>query len=192
MALNIAREIAVLKSMTVGQLREKYHAVFGEPTEAGNKDFLFKRIVWRIQSQAEGDLSERARKRAAEIARDADIRMTIPRPPKLSAGAELRTVAAPAALGDNRLPILGTPDHLPETPLDCWAVRYAAATAAAIAIAAVSTRRIVSPRLMQVPWARCSSSSSVGDRPPSGPMMTARARGDCTAICESGALGGVA
>ena len=108
MALNIAKEIAVLKSMTVGQLREKYQTVFGEPTQAGNKDFLFKRIVWRLQSQAEGDLSERARKRAAEIARDADIRMTIPKPPKLSAGAELRTVAAPAALGDNRLPIPGT------------------------------------------------------------------------------------
>lgn len=96
MALNVAKEIAALKSMTVGQLREKYQTVFGEATQAGNKDFLFKRIVWRLQSLAEGDLSERARKRAAEIARDADIRMTIPRPPKTSAGAELRTVAAAA------------------------------------------------------------------------------------------------
>jgi hypothetical protein len=108
MALNVAKEIAALKSMTVGQLRERYEEVLGEPTHAANKDFLFKRIIWRLQSLAEGDLSERARRRAAEIARDADIRMTIPRPPKTSAGAEHRTVAAPPALGDSRLPTPGT------------------------------------------------------------------------------------
>ncbi len=108
MALNIAKEIAALKNMTVGQLRVRYEEVFGEATRVGNKDFLFKRIIWRLQSLAEGDLSERARRRAAEIARDADIRMTMPRPPKTSPGAEIRTAAAPAPLGDNRLPTPGT------------------------------------------------------------------------------------
>lgn len=52
---------------------EKYEEVFGEPTRAGNKDFLFKRIAWRIQSLAEGDLSERARRRADALARDAAV-----------------------------------------------------------------------------------------------------------------------
>ncbi len=32
---------------------------FWEPTRAANKDFLFKRLARRIQSLAEGDLSER-------------------------------------------------------------------------------------------------------------------------------------
>lgn len=96
MAMNVGKELADLKQMSVRELREKYRTVFGEPTQAGNKDFLLKRIIWRLQSLAQGDLSERARRRAADIARDADIRMTIPRPPKSSAGAELRTVAAPA------------------------------------------------------------------------------------------------
>ena len=59
--LNVGREIAPLKQMTVRELREKYEAVFGEPTRAGNRDFLSKRIAWRIQSLAEGDLSERDR-----------------------------------------------------------------------------------------------------------------------------------
>lgn len=108
MALNIGKEIAAVKRMTVGQLRERYQAVFGEATRAGNKDFLFKRIIWRLQALAEGDLPERARRRAAEISRDADIRMTMPRPPKTSPGAEIRTAAAPAALGDHRLPTPGT------------------------------------------------------------------------------------
>ncbi len=79
MALNVGKEIAELKQMSVPELREKYHAVFGEPTRAGNKDWLFKRIAWRIQALAEGDLSERARRRAEFLARDADLRTTAPR-----------------------------------------------------------------------------------------------------------------
>jgi hypothetical protein len=87
MALNIGKEIAELKRMTVRELREKYEAVFGEPTRAGNKDFLFKRIAWRIQSLAEGDLSERARRRAEFLARDADLRTTAPRAPQWAPAA---------------------------------------------------------------------------------------------------------
>ncbi len=48
MVLDIGKQIAELKQMTVRELREKYETVFGEPTRAGNKDFLFKRIAWRI------------------------------------------------------------------------------------------------------------------------------------------------
>ena len=62
MALDIGRQLADLKQMSVRELREKYEEVFGEPTRAGNKDFLFKRIAWWIQSLAEGDLSERAQR----------------------------------------------------------------------------------------------------------------------------------
>lgn len=64
MAMYVGKEIADLKQMSVRELREKYEAVFGEPTRAGNRDWLFKRIAWRIQALAEGDLSERARRRA--------------------------------------------------------------------------------------------------------------------------------
>ena len=78
MALNIGREIAILNEMTVGQLREKYREVFGEPTRAGNRDFLFKRIAWRMQANADGDLTERARRRAEELANDADLRLSLP------------------------------------------------------------------------------------------------------------------
>lgn len=81
MGLNVGKEIADLKLMSVRELREKYQAVFGEPTRAGNKDWLFKRIAWRIQALAEGDLSERARRRAEFLACDADLRTTGPRVP---------------------------------------------------------------------------------------------------------------
>ena len=63
MELNVGKEIAVLKRMTVGELRERYAEVFGEETHARNKQWLVKRVIWRLQSMSEGNLSERARVR---------------------------------------------------------------------------------------------------------------------------------
>src|SRR5262245_21524039 len=37
----------------------KFAEVFGEPTPSHNKVWLVKRIAWRLQAKAEGDLSER-------------------------------------------------------------------------------------------------------------------------------------
>src|SRR3954467_2564281 len=84
---SIEQTVAALRRMTPAQLRAKYLEVFGEPTRSGNKEFLFKRLAWRIQSLAEGTLSDRARRRAEELARDADVRTTLPRPPKADGGA---------------------------------------------------------------------------------------------------------
>src|SRR6478672_5776922 len=101
--------IAALGRMTVGQLRDKYLELFGEPTRSGNRDFLFKRLAWRIQSLAEGTLSERARRRAEELARDADLRTTAPRPPQATAGADARTVKGMVRnSAHDRLPVPGT------------------------------------------------------------------------------------
>jgi len=61
MALNVGKEIAALKRMTVKELRAKHVEVFGEETPAHHKEYLVKRIAWRIQANAEGDLSEHAR-----------------------------------------------------------------------------------------------------------------------------------
>ncbi|MCX7590098.1 MAG: DUF2924 domain-containing protein [Kiritimatiellae bacterium] len=66
-----------------------------------------KRILWRLQALAEGDLSERARRRAAELANDADLRLN---PPK---ALPVATAEPPAAKvlpfrPDDRLPPLGT------------------------------------------------------------------------------------
>lgn len=97
MAKGIGCELAELQHMTVGELREKYHQLFGEPTRASNKNWLFKRIAWRIQALAEGDLSERARRRAEYLARDADLRTTAPTAP----------IAATSVTIDERVPPSG-------------------------------------------------------------------------------------
>src|SRR3954471_24368406 len=96
--------------MGVGQLRAKYLEVLDEPSRSGNKAYLFKKLAWRIQSLAEGGLSERAKRRAEALARDADVRTTVPRPPKTSVDAAARTVVlkAPSSDGRDRLPIPGT------------------------------------------------------------------------------------
>jgi len=76
--LNMAREVAALKRMTVKELRGRYVEVFGEATRSGNKDWLWKRIAWRMQANAEGGLTERARRRAEELANEAELRLRRP------------------------------------------------------------------------------------------------------------------
>ena len=100
--MNIEKEVAMMNRMTVDQLRTKYSEVFGETTNGRHKDWLIKRISWRMQANAEGDLTERARKRAMELANDADIRMNPPRSRKLSEGALERTITTPVAIEASR------------------------------------------------------------------------------------------
>jgi hypothetical protein len=104
----VLKEIEGLRRLTVGGLREKYREVFGEESRSNHKDFLFRRIAWRIQANAEGGLSERARRRALEIANDADLRI---RAPKNLGGAVASHRTAVGTVGggrDSRLPAPGT------------------------------------------------------------------------------------
>ena len=77
--LDIPWEIARLEGMTVGQLAGVYEEIVGEPARSRHKRYLIRRIAWRMQARAEGDLSERARQRASELADDAQVRVTPPR-----------------------------------------------------------------------------------------------------------------
>jgi hypothetical protein len=107
MELNLVNEVAALQRLSVGQLRQRFAELFGETTKASNRIWLIKRIVWRRQALAEGDLSERARRRAAELARDADLRLN---PPQSQANTTTPTpepVRIPAPV-DHRLPPPGT------------------------------------------------------------------------------------
>lgn len=97
---DIPAQLAALEKMSVAELREKWSEVYGEPTSAGNKAYLKKRLAWRIQELAEGGLSDRAKARIQELVADAPIRWRAPRP---SAGA-----AGGANGRDPRLPEPGT------------------------------------------------------------------------------------
>lgn len=65
---DVARDLAAISNMTVGELTEKYREVFGEPTRSRNKAYLQKKVAWRIQELAEGGLSTRALERVGELA----------------------------------------------------------------------------------------------------------------------------
>ena len=75
----VEQDLAALARMNTGELRERYAELFGEAPRSRHKTYLHRKIAWRIQAIAEGDLSERARSRAAELANDAETRTTSPR-----------------------------------------------------------------------------------------------------------------
>jgi hypothetical protein len=106
--LNVPRDLAALQRLTVPQLRDRYAELFGEPTNANNRAWLLKRLAWRLQALAEGDLSERARRRAAELANDADLRLNPPRLAASAARPEGTRTATLDARPDGRLPPPGT------------------------------------------------------------------------------------
>lgn len=71
-------EIESLRQQTVGELKIKYREVCGQESRSNHKQFLVRRIAWRLQANAEGDLSERARQRALALAQDAELRIRAP------------------------------------------------------------------------------------------------------------------
>lgn len=110
--IDIPAELAAMNKMTSTELRAKYAELFGERSRSGNRQWLLRRCAWQLQSLAEGGLSERALRRAKELARDQDIRMTGPRnmqmPPARPADVQqpARDIAA-AGSHDSRLPMPG-------------------------------------------------------------------------------------
>jgi hypothetical protein len=106
----VRQQLENLKRMTVGQLRQKHVEVFGEESRSNHKQFLLRRIAWRIQALAEGGLSERARRRALEIANDADLRIRAPKGAFQNGelGSDLTVRRRVPADGDPRLPAPGT------------------------------------------------------------------------------------
>ncbi len=110
--INVATELAGLAKMTSGELRDRYADLYGEPSRSGNKQWLLRRCAWRVQALAEGGLSERAKSRARQLARDQDIRVIPPRGMKMDPLDHEPDIVAPAQQHirrgcDDRLPMPG-------------------------------------------------------------------------------------
>ncbi len=63
----ITQEIQQLRSMAVPELVERYEAVHGKPPRVKHKDWLWRRIAWKVQEQRFGGLSEVAKRRLDEL-----------------------------------------------------------------------------------------------------------------------------
>lgn len=72
-------QLRALQGLSTSQLRTRYRDLFGEETTSHNRDFLFKRIAWRLQEQAYGGLSQRTKARLADLVDESLIRV---RPPQ--------------------------------------------------------------------------------------------------------------
>ena len=106
MTLDIEKEVAALQQMSTGQLCQRYAELFGEPTRTRHRTYLVRKIAWKLQSLLEGGLSERARRRAEELARGTELRVM---PPKSAEATPAAAVVTPAAAAtDPRLPLPGT------------------------------------------------------------------------------------
>src|SRR5437763_7139220 len=75
----LAMDIERLRKLKTKALQARYRELFGEESRSSNRAHLFRRIAWRLHARAQGELSERARQRAAELANDADLRLRAPR-----------------------------------------------------------------------------------------------------------------
>lgn len=80
-----------LARLTLPELQREYEAVCREPARSNNRVFIAKRLLWRIQAEADGGLSERALSRADELSRGRGIRV---RP-----GPEVRAAVEDALAG---------------------------------------------------------------------------------------------
>jgi hypothetical protein len=78
MDTSIVSEINRLRQMTVCELRVEWQRLYGEESRSRNKDFLWRRLAWRIQELQLGGLADAAKARMLEIAPATFVRSQIP------------------------------------------------------------------------------------------------------------------
>ncbi len=105
MDTNLIRRIHALRQMTVAELRCEWERLYNEPTNSRNKDYLYRRLAWRIQELQRGGLSRHARQRIDELAPDSFVRARTPQPQR---DASRASETSRKSQRDLRLPAPGT------------------------------------------------------------------------------------
>ncbi len=108
MADSVITQIRALQRMSVAELRVRWRELYREESRSRNRDFLIKRLCWRVQECAHGGLSDRAKQRIRELAPTAEFfRAQVPR--GFDPEAAPAPVPPPAAksIRDLRLPASG-------------------------------------------------------------------------------------
>ncbi len=107
----VIRRIHALRQSTVAELRCEWERLYGEPSRSRNRDYLFRRLAWRVQEIAHGGLSTHARDRIDQLAPDTLTRARTPREALDAAVAANQPKPADPVSGpkrDPRLPVPGT------------------------------------------------------------------------------------
>jgi hypothetical protein len=112
MAKSLVDQIDDLQRMTTTELVARFQELHGYPCRTRHRQYLIRKNAWRIQANAEGDLSERARRRAAELADDAEVRVMAPRtvvcPEPTGPGIKVQRRVADGDHHDARVPPAGS------------------------------------------------------------------------------------
>lgn len=106
MANEVEQEVAALQQMPTGQLCERYAELFGEQTRSRHRTYLIRKIAWKLQALAEGGLTERAQRRAEELARGSELRVMPPKTNDVAGSSLVLKHVVPTT--DPRLPAEGT------------------------------------------------------------------------------------
>jgi hypothetical protein len=69
----VAEEIADLRVSDVSALVARYEDVFGRPPRVKHREFLWKRLAWKIQEQRFGGLSAAAKRRLEDLMVEIDL-----------------------------------------------------------------------------------------------------------------------
>lgn len=104
---SLAEQIDALEELTTTELVNRYAELFGQSVRTRHRAYLLRKLAWRIQALAEGDLSARARQRAAELADDAAVRVMPPRAPAEATTPRSKPAPAHESGADGRLPAPG-------------------------------------------------------------------------------------
>jgi hypothetical protein len=69
----ITEIIAELRAAPVAELVERYEEVFATPPRVKHRDWLWRRIAWKVQEQRIGGLSQVAKRRLDELIEQLDV-----------------------------------------------------------------------------------------------------------------------
>ena len=98
MATTIETHRQRLTQLSIGELRLEYEKVCGELTTSRHAKHIIKRILWQMQANLYGGLSEESLKRAKELADPTQLRMTAPKAKPISDNAQTVTRTLPATI----------------------------------------------------------------------------------------------
>ena len=108
MNTTVIAQIAALKRMTVAELQERWRALYGEAPRSRNRDYMWRRLAWRIQELQHGGLSARTRARIDELTPDTLTRPTTSQRGVHAAVAATDNKRSTRTKRDARLPTAGT------------------------------------------------------------------------------------
>ncbi len=73
MRKTVTVEIMELREMNVPELVARYETIYGKPPRIKNREWLWKRISWKIQEERFGGLSQVAKCRLEELISEIDL-----------------------------------------------------------------------------------------------------------------------